>query len=73
MVGVDVRIEEQRIQDHIRQRIGLLPVATGEHTAGQDQLRRRPFDAERAYGPYHPLPGDLRRALEHQRRLGRGS
>ncbi|MFD3332295.1 hypothetical protein ACFWV1_06525 [Streptomyces sp. NPDC058700] len=57
----------------IRQRIGLLLVATGEHTAGQGQLQQLLFDAERAYGPYHPLPVDLRRALEHQRRLWRGS
>lgn len=54
----------------IRQRIALLLVATGEHAAGQDQLQRLLFDAERAYGPYHPLPAELRRALEHQRQLG---
>ncbi|MFJ8662203.1 protein kinase [Streptomyces sp. NPDC093795] len=54
----------------IRQRIGLLLVATGEHAAGQDQLQRLLYDAERAYGPYHPLPVELRRALEHQRQLG---
>ncbi|MER5312918.1 serine/threonine-protein kinase [Streptomyces sp. NPDC002773] len=54
----------------IRQRIGLLLVATGEHAAGQDQLQRLLYDAERAYGPYHPLPVDLRRALEHQRQPG---
>ncbi|WP_435969693.1 protein kinase domain-containing protein [Streptomyces sp. Qhu_M48] len=54
----------------IRQRIGLLLVATGEHLAGQDQLQRLLFDAERAYGPYHPLPVELRRVLTHQRQLG---
>ncbi|MFF1509136.1 protein kinase [Streptomyces sp. NPDC058326] len=54
----------------IRQRIGLLLVAAGEHAAGQDQLQRLLLDAERAYGPYHPLPVDLRRVLEHQRQLG---
>ncbi|MBB4986052.1 MULTISPECIES: serine/threonine-protein kinase [Streptomyces] len=54
----------------IRQRMGLLLLATGEHTAGQEELQRLLFDAERAYGPYHPLPVDLRRALDHQRRLG---
>ncbi|MFH9726768.1 protein kinase [Streptomyces sp. NPDC017254] len=57
----------------IRQRIALLLVATGEYAAGQDQLQRLLFDAERAYGPYHPLPVDLRRVLEHQRQLGRRS
>ncbi|MER6100067.1 protein kinase [Streptomyces sp. NPDC001728] len=54
----------------IRQRTGLLLVATGEHGEGQDQLQRLLFDAERAYGPYHPLPVELRRVLEHQRQLG---
>ncbi|MFE2012832.1 protein kinase [Streptomyces sp. NPDC059491] len=54
----------------IRQRVGLLLVAAGEHAAGQDQLGRLLFDAERAYGPYHPLPVELRRVLEHQRQLG---
>ncbi|MFC9795956.1 protein kinase [Streptomyces sp. NPDC127584] len=54
----------------IRQRIALLLVAAGEHTAGQEQLQRLLFDTERAFGPYHPLPADLRRVLEHQRRLG---
>ncbi|MEU7292442.1 serine/threonine-protein kinase [Streptomyces exfoliatus] len=54
----------------IRQRIGLLLVATGAHAAGQEQLQRLLFDAERAYGPYHPLPVELRRVLDHQRQLG---
>ncbi|MGW6394259.1 protein kinase domain-containing protein [Streptomyces sp. NPDC055103] len=54
----------------IRHRVGLLHLATGEHAAGQAELQRLLFDAERAYGPYHPLPVDLRRALERQRQLG---
>ncbi|MEU5219108.1 serine/threonine-protein kinase [Streptomyces sp. NPDC020807] len=54
----------------IRHRIGLLHLATGEHATGQAELQRLLFDAERAYGPYHPLPAELRRALEHQRQLG---
>ncbi|MFB6842715.1 protein kinase [Streptomyces sp. NPDC056361] len=54
----------------IRRRIGMLLLATGEHTVGQGQLQQLLFDAERAYGPYHPLPVDLRRALDHQRQLG---
>ncbi|MFF4170931.1 protein kinase [Streptomyces sp. NPDC001744] len=54
----------------IRRRIGLLLLAAGDHVSGQDQLQRLLFDAERAYGPYHPLPADLRRALDHQRQLG---
>ncbi|MFI1657741.1 protein kinase [Streptomyces sp. NPDC020472] len=55
----------------IRQRIGLLLLAAGEHAAGQEELQRLLFDAERAHGPYHPLPVELRRALDHQRQLGR--
>ncbi|MFJ9433329.1 protein kinase [Streptomyces sp. NPDC101490] len=54
----------------VRQRIGLLLVATGQYPAGQDALQRLLFDTERAYGPYHPLPVELRRTLEHQRQLG---
>ncbi|MER7949015.1 serine/threonine-protein kinase [Streptomyces sp. NPDC096079] len=54
----------------IRQRIGLLLLAAGEHAAGRDELQRLLFDAERAYGPYHALPVELRRALDHQRQLG---
>ncbi|MFJ4907770.1 protein kinase [Streptomyces sp. NPDC093249] len=56
----------------VRQRIGLLLVATGQYPAGQDALQRLLFDTERAYGPYHPLPVELRRTLEHQRQLGPG-
>ncbi|CAM5237781.1 serine/threonine-protein kinase [Streptomyces narbonensis] len=54
----------------IRHRTGLLHLATGEHAVGQAELQRLLFDAERAYGPYHPLPVDLCRALERQRLLG---
>ncbi|MFF3775497.1 protein kinase [Streptomyces sp. NPDC002232] len=54
----------------IRQRIGLLLLTSGQHAAGRDQLQRLLFDAERAYGPYHPLPVELRRALDHQRQMG---
>lgn len=57
----------------IRQRIALLLVAAGEHAAGQGQLQRLLFDAERAFGPYHPLATDLRRVLGRQRRLGQRS
>ncbi|MDX2563774.1 hypothetical protein PV371_29570 [Streptomyces sp. TX20-6-3] len=51
-------------------RAPLLLVATGEHTAGRDRLQRLLCDAERAFGPYHPLPAELRRVRERQRRLG---
>ncbi|MFF0484174.1 protein kinase [Streptomyces sp. NPDC004435] len=55
----------------IRRRTGLLLVATGQHAAGQAELNRLLLDTERLYGPYHPLAAELRRALEHQRQLGR--
>ncbi|MFD4376062.1 protein kinase [Streptomyces sp. NPDC058486] len=55
----------------IRRRTGLLLLATGQHAEGQAELHRLLLDAERLYGPYHPLAAELRRALEHQRQLGR--
>lgn len=55
----------------IRRRTGLLLLATGRHAEGQAELNRLLLDAERLYGAYHPLAAELRRALEHQRQLGR--
>ncbi|WP_282692852.1 serine/threonine-protein kinase [Streptomyces sp. CC208A] len=55
----------------IRRRAALLLTATGRHEEGRAELDRLLLDAERLYGPYHPLAADLRRALEHQRQLGR--
>ncbi|MER5735463.1 protein kinase [Streptomyces sp. NPDC002262] len=55
----------------IRRRTGLLLLATGQHAEGRAELHRLLLDAERFYGPYHPLAAELRRALEHQRQLGR--
>ncbi|MEU2998524.1 serine/threonine-protein kinase [Streptomyces sp. NPDC007027] len=51
----------------IRHRIGQLLLAVGDHTAGRAQLQALLYDAERTYGPHHPLPMDLRRRLSHQR------
>ncbi|MFI1225779.1 MULTISPECIES: protein kinase domain-containing protein [unclassified Streptomyces] len=51
----------------IRHRIGQLLLAVGDHTAGRAQLQALLYDAERTYGPHHPLPADLRRLLSHQR------
>ncbi|KAA6198073.1 serine/threonine protein kinase, partial [Streptomyces parvus] len=51
----------------IRHRIGQLLLAVGDHTAGRAQLQALLYDAERTYGPHHPLPVDLRRLLSHQR------
>ncbi|MFI6555435.1 protein kinase domain-containing protein [Streptomyces griseus] len=51
----------------IRHRIGQLLLAVGDHTAGRAQLQALLYDAERSYGPHHPLPMDLRRLLSHQR------
>ncbi|MGW8889773.1 protein kinase domain-containing protein [Streptomyces sp. NPDC055749] len=50
----------------IRHRIGHLLLAVGDHAAGRGQLQTLLYDAERAYGPHHPLPVELRRQLEHQ-------
>ncbi|WP_031013603.1 tetratricopeptide repeat protein, partial [Streptomyces sp. NRRL F-5727] len=55
----------------VRRRTGLLLVATGQHEEGQAELHRLLLDTERLYGPYHPPAAELRRALEHQRQLGR--
>ncbi|MET9350143.1 protein kinase domain-containing protein [Streptomyces termitum] len=54
----------------VRRRTGLLLMATGAHEAGRAELHRLLLDAERLYGPYHPLAAELRRTLEHQRRMG---
>ncbi|MGI5482370.1 protein kinase domain-containing protein [Streptomyces lavendofoliae] len=53
----------------IRHRIGHLLLAMGDHTAAEQQLQNLLYDTERAYGPYHPLPAELRRALERQRQM----
>ncbi|MDX3851381.1 serine/threonine-protein kinase [Streptomyces sp. AK02-01A] len=53
----------------IRHRIGHLLLAVGDHTAARQQLQSLLWDAERAYGPYHPLPTELRRALDHQQQF----
>ncbi|MFB7374599.1 protein kinase [Streptomyces sp. NPDC056222] len=55
----------------IRRRIGMLLLATGDHTAGHQQLQALLYDTERTYGPYHALPTDLRRALARQQQMGR--
>ncbi|MFG3406515.1 protein kinase [Streptomyces sp. NPDC048142] len=56
----------------IRHRIGQLLLAVGDHTAGRAQLQALLYDAERTYGPHHPLPMDLRRLLSHQRDVSGG-
>ncbi|MFD4139079.1 protein kinase [Streptomyces sp. NPDC058572] len=53
----------------VRHRIGHLLLAVGDHTAAQHQFRSLLYDAERAYGPYHQLPAELRRALERQQQF----
>jgi tRNA A-37 threonylcarbamoyl transferase component Bud32/tetratricopeptide (TPR) repeat protein len=53
----------------VRHRIGHLLLAVGDHTAAQQQFRSLLYDAERAYGPYHPLPAEVRRALERQQQF----
>ncbi|MFI1866603.1 serine/threonine-protein kinase [Streptomyces jumonjinensis] len=53
----------------VRHRMGNLLLAVGDHTAAQQHLQSLLYDAERAYGHYHPLPEALRRALERQQRF----
>ncbi|MFE0425446.1 serine/threonine-protein kinase [Streptomyces sp. NPDC058953] len=53
----------------VRHRVGNLMLAVGDHAGARHQLQALLFDAERAYGPYHQLPADLRRALERQSRF----
>lgn len=53
----------------IRHRIGHLLLTTGDHSGAYQQLQNLLYDTERAYGPYHPLAGELRRALTHQQQV----
>ncbi len=53
----------------IRHRIGNLLLAVGDHTAAQQQFQSLLYDTERAYGPYHPLPSELRRAISRQQKF----
>ncbi|MER5770345.1 serine/threonine-protein kinase [Streptomyces sp. NPDC001985] len=53
----------------IRRRIGNLLLAVGDHTAAGQHFRALLYDAERGYGPYHPLAVEVRRGLEHQQRF----
>ncbi|HEY9373510.1 serine/threonine-protein kinase [Streptomyces sp.] len=54
----------------IRHRIGQLLLAMGDHAAARQHMQTLLFDAERQYGPYHPLATDLRRALDRQQQMG---
>lgn len=56
----------------VRHRIGNLLLAVGDHTAAREQLQRLLYDVERAYGPYHALSVELRRALDRQRQFHGG-
>ncbi|MFK4690345.1 serine/threonine-protein kinase [Streptomyces pristinaespiralis] len=56
----------------VRHRIGHLLLAVGDHTAAQQQFQSLLYDAERAYGPYHPLAAEVRRALERQQQFRMG-
>ncbi|WP_255115189.1 serine/threonine-protein kinase [Streptomyces sudanensis] len=53
----------------IRHRIGHLLLTTGDHSGAHQQLQNLLYDTERAYGPYHPLAAELRRALTHQQQV----
>ncbi|MEV4946635.1 serine/threonine-protein kinase [Streptomyces sp. NPDC053755] len=54
----------------IRRRIGNLLLAMGDHTAAHQHLQVLLYDTERAYGPYHAVPTELRRALARQQQMG---
>ncbi|GAA2977024.1 serine/threonine-protein kinase [Streptomyces fulvorobeus] len=56
----------------IRHRVGHLLLAVGDHAAGRGQLQTLMYDAERAYGPHHPLPMELRRQLQHHQHVRGG-
>ncbi|MFP1629090.1 protein kinase domain-containing protein [Streptomyces sp. 5K101] len=56
----------------VRHRIGHLLLAVGDHTAARHQFQSLLLDAERAYGPYHQLPAELRRALQRQQQFHTG-
>ncbi|MFJ8448323.1 serine/threonine-protein kinase [[Kitasatospora] papulosa] len=56
----------------IRRRIAHLLLGMGDHTAGRGQLQALLYDTERAYGPHHALPAELRRQLAHHQDV-RGS
>ncbi|MGW6454718.1 protein kinase domain-containing protein [Streptomyces sp. NPDC055078] len=53
----------------VRHRIGNLLLAVGDHAAARNQFQALLFDTERAYGPYHQLPSELRRALSRQQQF----
>ncbi|MFK0179973.1 protein kinase [Streptomyces xanthochromogenes] len=53
----------------VRHRIGHLLLAVGDHGAAHQYGQALLWDAERVYGPQHPFPAELRRALAHQREL----
>lgn len=53
----------------IRHRVGHLLLAVGDHSGAQQQLQYLLYDAERVYGPYHPLPVELRRGLDRRQQF----
>ncbi|GAA2220888.1 serine/threonine protein kinase PkaE [Streptomyces amakusaensis] len=53
----------------VRRRIAGLLLAVGDHAAAGRQYQALLYDAERAYGPYHPLAAEVRRQLERQRQF----
>ncbi|MBO0515602.1 serine/threonine-protein kinase [Streptomyces beijiangensis] len=55
----------------IRHRAGHLLLALGDHATAQQQLQSLLYDTERAYGPHHPLPVELRRSLERHHEMRR--
>lgn len=56
----------------LRHRMAQLLLAMGDHGEALRQSQALLYEAERAYGAYHPLVAEVRRGLERQRRLGDG-
>ncbi|CAM5586412.1 protein kinase [Streptomyces spiroverticillatus] len=54
----------------LRHRVAQLLLAMGDHTEAGRQLQGLLYDAERAYGSYHPLVQEIRRGLDRQRQFG---
>ncbi|HCA86789.1 MAG TPA: serine/threonine protein kinase [Streptomyces sp.] len=56
-----------------RSRVGALLHAMGAYHEAYDTQMRLLGDAERLYGPYHPMAVDLRRVLDRQRQVHGGA
>ncbi|MFJ2112382.1 MULTISPECIES: protein kinase [unclassified Streptomyces] len=53
----------------IRQRVGNLLLVLGDHTGARQHFQNLLWDTERVYGPYHPLPAEIRRVLDRRQQF----